>query len=203
LPGSERKKEISMSIVLPPLTTEAGVMARLLVNESMVPGLPHNPHYSEEQSLRGMRLMKVVIDNRLNHRPPASAGYLANLFNAPQASNYIDIIVSGQFAGFSRSGGTVQTSAGVTANIDAIVQEANQGKPGFYFRFVQNAITVANAPVVADEFAVLSPVGSIAILGRTYGWRTSGHGAPGPNFIAIPNGAIGGNQFFTLRSHAV
>ncbi len=190
-----------MPISLPPLSTEAGVIAHMLVNESMVPGIPHNPDYNEAQVLRGMRLMKVVLENRLNHRPPASSGYLPNLFGAPNAATLTDVIIGGQIAGFSRTGDMIHISPAVMAHINGIVNEANQGSPGYYFHHVQDAINVANAPVVADEFASLTTVGGIEVLGRTYGWRP--HGSPGPNFVAIPNGLIAGNQFYTLRSHAL
>jgi hypothetical protein len=189
----------SMPISLPPLSTEAGAVAHMLVNECNPPGIPHDPHYNEAETLRAMRLMKVVLDNRLNHRPPASSGYLPSMFGAPNATTLADVIIGGQIAGFSRSGGAIHVAPAVMAHINAIVNEANHGLPGAYFRHVQHAIDVANAPVVADEFASLSTVGGVSVLGRTYGWRP--HGSPGSNFVAIPNGLIQGNQFYTLLPH--
>jgi hypothetical protein len=193
-----------MPLSLPGLDTDAGVMARLFIAESMQPGIPHNSNYVEAECFRGMQLMRVVIDNRLIHRPGGASGYLATCFGDANASTPIDIVVaSGQFAGFSRTGGNVILSASISNTINGALQWANQGAPSWYYRFVTNAISVAQAAVPSDEFSAITQVGGISALGRTFGWRSSNQGSPGPNFLVIPGGSISGNQFFGLRSIAI
>src|SRR5207245_2355376 len=54
------------TIQLPDLNTDAGVVARLLIAESLTPAYSS---YNAAEVLRGMQAMKAVVNNRLRNNP--------------------------------------------------------------------------------------------------------------------------------------
>jgi hypothetical protein len=181
-----------MSVTLPDVNSDAGLLARLFLAEARNPG---HGSYNADDAARGMRSMKAVVHNRL-HRNPAQ-------FGAPGATSFLDIATApGQFHGFSKSAsGQLQIAADVSDRINTIVNNANSGPPGKYHAFVELAIQVAQSPV-DDPFTGVTSIGGIAVTGGAYGWRTEGSSSPGGNFVAIPvanGGVIAGNQFYTLK----
>jgi hypothetical protein len=177
------------TIQLPDLNTDAGVVARLLIAESLTPAYSS---YNAAEVLRGMQAMKAVVNNRLRNNPAQ--------FLAPGARTLTDIIVApNQFEGFSRnSAGQVVLSSKVQGQIQGALDLAKSNPSGLYGTFVSNAIKVANDPV-DDPFIALTTIGGVPVLPGAFGWKTVGSGSPGPRFIAIPGGIIGGNQFYALR----
>jgi hypothetical protein len=181
-----------VTIQLPPITTDAGVLSRLLIAESRTPAYQQ---YDEAQVRHGMDAMKAVVDNRLNNHPEQ--------FNAPHAATYTDIITApGQFHGFAKdSAGNVTLVPNVKARIDDVLTNANTGTPGKFYRFVEHAINVSNGDV-NDPFAGVTNIGGVPVTGGGYGWRTAGSTGPGGNLVLIPaqmGGVIQGNQFYALK----
>lgn len=180
-----------MSLSLPDVSTDAGVLARLLIAESRNPAAAN---YDAGDVNVGLFAMKSTVVNRLANDP--------SQFLAPGALNWTDIIVApGQFAGFSRNNGQLTIAPSVEARIQTVLQRANSGPPGPYAQFVQNVLNVV-ASDVADPFADLSQIGNTLVVGGSYGWRTAGSSEPGGRLVKIPesmNGTIAGNQFYTLR----
>ena len=182
-----------MPIQLPPITTVEGVVARLLIAECRTPA--DHLHYDEAQVLICMKAMKAVVHNRLHHHP--------ELFGAPNAANYIDIITApGQFHGFSKdASGNVVISPDVQHRIDDVLRLANTGAPGKFYRFVENAINVANGGI-NDPFAGVTNIGGVPVTGGGYGWRAASASDPGGKLIPIPasiGGVIQGNKFYALK----
>lgn len=145
--SSEAQDKKEDKIVLPDLQTDDGALVRLLLVESRNPGYSD---YDEAKALAGMKVMKAVVDNRLNHIP---TGYKLKDFVAEGATNYRDIITAKkQFAGFSKSSeGEVVITTGLEKNINEILMKANTGAPGKYHKFCKNALkVVADGP--EDQF---------------------------------------------------
>jgi hypothetical protein len=176
---------------LPDISTNAGVLARLIIAECENPGYDD---YNEPDGILSFRLMQAVVDNRLNHNP--------GQFGAPNATTYVDIITApNQFAGFSLSDdGKVVLSQSVSDRIDAVMSKANTGGPGPYLTFVQDILTQVNG-AVNDPLSGVTSINGTAVQGGTYGWRTAGSGDPGGLFFPVPEqlgGLLLGNQFYTL-----
>lgn len=195
--SSNAKETRADPIVLPDLQSDDGTLVRLLLVESRNPGYAD---YDEAKALAGMKAMKAVVDNRLNHVP---TGYSLKDFSAAGAKNYRDIITAkNQFDGFSKGAdGKVVLKASLETNLGEILKKANTGTPGKYHKFCKNALAVAGEPA-ADPFQDLTKIGDTPVTGRAYGWRTEGSGSPGNNFVAIPEkqgGLLLKNQFYTLK----
>jgi hypothetical protein len=176
--------------VLPDISTNAGVLARLIIAECENPGYDD---YTEADGKLSFRLMQAVIDNRLNNNP--------SQFGAPSASTYADIITApNQFAGFSSSASQVVLSQAVSDRIDAVMSKTNTGGPGPYLLFVQELLAQL-AGAVNDPLSGVTSINGTAVQGGTYGWRTAGSSDPGGLFFPVPTalgGLVLGNQFYTL-----
>lgn len=177
-------------IQLPDISTDAGVLCRLMIAECENPGYSD---YNESDGQLSFRLMQAVVSNRLNNNPAQ--------FGAPGARTQTDIITApNQFNGFSMSGGQAQISQSIADLINTVMANANAGSPGVYYQFVQDIIDRVNS-TVNDPFAGLTSINQTPVQGGTYAWRTVGSGDPGGRFFAIPataGGVILGNQFYTL-----
>ena len=161
-------------VQLAPENTNEGAMERLMLLETYSPARVGS--YNRNDSLRAMRLMRQVIENRL--RAPAR-------YSAAGAQDETDIITLGnQFANF---GDYPDLPASIKTNLVDILRIANAAKDArqpAYAQFVQDAITAATERVPA-----VGPVDTTAT-----GWRTTLHHSPGNNFRIITT--LQGNTFF-------
>lgn len=180
------------NVTLPDVNSDEGLIARLLIVESLH---PNRTGYEAAEVKKGMQAMKAVVDNRLKNHP--------GQFGAPNAKSYVDIVgAPNQFQGFSKDAhGKIVLSAPIQANLNEVVKTANMGKPGKYTAFVQNAIDVARAPV-SDPFKDVKKVGNQETRGGTYAWKQAGSPDPGGNFVAIPaaqGGVFAHTKFYALK----
>ncbi|WP_143275352.1 hypothetical protein [Bradyrhizobium canariense] len=181
-----------MPIQLPDISTDEGVLSRLIIAECQNPGYAS---YNQADGQFSFRLMQATVFNRLNNNP--------GQFGARGATTYADIITApAQFAGFSKSGGTVKLSAAVSSRIDDVMSKANSGAAGPYSQFVQDILAQVNG-AINDPLAAVTSIDGTAVETGVYGWRTSGSGSPGARYIAVPQqfgGLILGNQFYMLKA---
>lgn len=184
-----------MALELPPLTSDAGVLARMLIAESRN---PNSPGYDAAEVNRGLQAMKATVENRLRTNPAQ--------FNARDARTWTDIVTApGQWHGFSRgTRGDVVIAPDVARRVEDVVRIANTGAPGRFHAFVSSVLATVRDPA-RDPFAGLTSVGTppnaVRVLGGAFGWRTAGSSAPGGRFVAVPatsGGVVAGNQFYTL-----
>jgi hypothetical protein len=177
-------------IQLPDISTDAGILSRLIIAECENPGFSD---YNESDGQLSFRLMQAVIANRLSNNP--------GQFGAPGATSFADIITApNQFQGFTMSGGAVQLSQPVSDRIQAVMTNANTGAPGPFFQFVQDILNQVNG-AVNDPLSGVTSINGTAVQSGTFGWRTVGSGDPGGSFFPIPaafGGIVLGNQFYTL-----
>ena len=123
-------------IELSDISSDAGIIERVLLAEVM------SPAYSAYNEGKAKRVMKAIVNciyNRKNYPNP-------ELFGIPsQNPSVLDVVTApGQFAGFSLGAdGTLELSSSVEAHIQAILDSANQGVPGKYYRFVEAAKSIA------------------------------------------------------------
>ena len=158
-------------------STDPGAMERLFLLETADPA---QAIYSRTESIRAMRWMKRVVDNRL-------AAPRKSRFGEPaDATTETDIIsVGNQFAGF---GNYPTLDSSLAAKLYALLHIANLStdrRSVKYAAFVQDAITTATeaqAPV-GDRVANLAA------------WRTTGTRAPGGEFRL--HASLQGNDFYT------
>src|ERR1700733_2049146 len=109
-----------MPIQLPDITTDAGIVSRLIIAECENPGYSD---YNEADGQLSFRMMQATVYNRLNNNPTQ--------FGAPNAKTVADIITApNQFQGFSITNGTITLSDPVSSRIDAVMSNANAGTPG-------------------------------------------------------------------------
>ena len=162
-------------IALDPETTNAGAMERVMLLETYTPAKTGS--YVRDESLKAMRLMRQVIENRL--KAPARYG-------ARDAEDETDIIKLGnQFANF---GDYPDLPAALKNNLQDTLRLANapnDPRQGVYAQFVQDAITAAT-----EAMSPLSAVDHAAT-----GWRTAMRHSPGANFRIIAT--LQGNTFFS------
>jgi hypothetical protein len=186
-----------MSIQLPALSTEAGLLARVFIAENFTPF--DHAHYDEARVLACMRAQKAVLQNRLAHLDLDPVH-----FGAAGATTLTDIVLGTNpqaIAGFKRVPGGVEISAGVQKRINDVMTQANTGAPGKFFRFVTNAINTAQSPA-ADPFAALTVINGVKVHPGAYFWRTEGHAGPGGNTVEIPDnlgGLISHNRFYAIK----
>jgi hypothetical protein len=167
-----------MPIELPSITTDAGVVARLVIVENRT---PDHPQYNDEEVFKSMMAMWAVVHNRLYNHP--------ELFGAPHAANLIDIITApGQFHGFSRAAsGEVMISADLQHRIDEVLRIANTGAPGKYYQFIKKATEAAADHLPGlDPFRAIDNIDGVPVTGGGYGWRAANASDPGGRFIPIP-----------------
>jgi hypothetical protein len=162
-------------IDLPPLESDAGVIARLLLAESVEPGSA-----SLDVALESMRWMYRVLRNRLEFPDP-------RVFGITQKTIRGAITAAGQTAGFENY---PEIADEQRKHIDTIMKVANEGgdlRFNDYRRHVENALKVASGeiPLIADP----CPTG-------LYGWKTVGSRHPGENFVLYKEYA--GQKFYTL-----
>lgn len=147
--------------------SDAGALTRLLLVETYAPS---NPHYDREDSLKAMRLMRRVIENRL--LSPARYG-------APGATTDRDIVKLGnQFAGFRDY---PILSAGLSAKLHSLLTLRAHGDERVT-QFIDDAVTVA------------TEVGVIPAYLQVTAWRTQNSSSPGSNFHFVAS--LQGNDFY-------
>ncbi|CAI9121067.1 hypothetical protein [Brytella acorum] len=153
---------------LPPENTDAGALVRLLLLETIG---PLESSYNRDESLKAMRLMRQVVENRL--RTPAR-------YMAAGATSEQDIVRLGnQFAGFR----DYPTLPGLLAGKLAKLVSESARYPAVA-TFIRDAIEVVSAPTSGAASTTVAA------------WRTTGRGAPGRNFRLIGN--YQGNSFYEV-----
>jgi len=184
--------KIVSSIALPDENTEAGILARLLLAESISPGDEDN-YGDGEDVLRSMRLMRTVLENRIK-AAQASQALRSYVSCNPASMDFRGIIFANQcggneqvqFEGF-RNG---VIASGKLRNINFIVSNANEGSHlrfSLYRKHVEEAINIA-------EGANLS-AGALSSTSLLY-WRTLGSGKPTPH--SVLHTTLGGQEFYSL-----
>jgi len=193
---------------LPPASSAEGYIARLLINEVTFPG--EWGYCSEEDTKAAMEQMLLVLDGRLRRVPPP---YLQRHIAATSTDDIFDIItaggVRGQFDGFYRDANGRPTAVPrVEKRINNLIQIANRGQPGRFFRLLTHASDLTTNYVqkdttVDDRHAAVTTAQGAAATGGSFSWMTDKERFhPGGNFLRIEDhrqGSLGGNRFFTLR----
>lgn len=167
---------MSGSLSLAPVNTATGAFQRLFLAETLTPAWPT---YESADSLRAMRLMRRMVENRLR---------LGRQYGAPKgARTIIDVISSDrELRGF---GGYSVLLSAITQRVDESLRIDNAAKDRRspeYGGFVENAILASTE---------VSPPPEANIPNNVVGWRTIGRGSPGKN--DIPAAVAQGNTFFT------
>ncbi len=164
------------TIALDPQSTPAGLMERLFLHETMSPAYAA---YDRDDSLKAMRLMRQVLENRLLN---------ARYWGAPGATSVIDIItIRSQFGAF---GDYPDIPARFMSPVYAMVHLANTPSDQ---RSAANAQHVQDAITAATE---ANPPADVKIA-NLVAWRTAGHSSPGARFVAAVT--IQGNTFYTAE----
>jgi hypothetical protein len=185
--------------------TEAGYLARLLINEAAFPG--ERGWVSEEDSKDTMRSVLWVLRSRMGHVP---AGYTRKEVGGVDSAKLLDFVTAkGQCEGFGLDAAGKRTIAPrVEERVKYLLKLANSGsKPGRFAALINYAQDLAKRQCEGkiteeDLFEGLSTVGGVAVTGRAYSWMTGSDAYhPGGSFVKIPDslrGLLGGNRFFTL-----
>ena len=194
---------------LPPASSTDGYIARLLINEVTFPG--EWGYRSEEDTKAAMEQMLLVLDGRLRRVPPP---YLQRHIAATTTDNMFDVItaggVRGQFDGFYRDANGRPTAVPrVEKRIDRLLQIANRGEPGRFFRLLTHASDLAtnyavkDIMIINDRHAAITSAQGATATGGSFSWMTDKERFhPGGNFLRIEDhrqGSLGGNRFFTIR----
>ena len=166
-----------MAVQLDPEMTNAGAMERLMILETYTPA--RRGLYNREDSLKAMRLMRQVIENRL--KAPSH-------YSAKGAANETDIIKLGnQFANF---GDYPDLPSRLKLNLITALRIANSpGDPSnaAYVQFIEDAITAATE--------ITSPLDARYV--NATAWRTINQHSPGANFSILAT--LQGNTFFSTH----
>ena len=185
------------------ISTPAGYLARLLINEAAFPG--ERGYVSEMDTKAAMLSILWVLHS---HVP---TGYSQKQICAVNSDDILEVITApNQCEGFFRNAdGQPDVEPRVTVRLANLLRIANGGEaPGRFAGLLNFAQGLANAYLAggipgADRYAGLTVVNRLAVTGRAYAWMTDqDFYDPGGNFVMIPDslhGALGGNRFFTLR----
>ena len=162
---------------LDPASTDAGAMERLFLLETADPS---KSYYSRTDSLKAMRWMKQVIDNRL-------AAPRKSRFGEPADAKTEKAIVAvgNQFAGF---GDYPRLNADFEAKLETLTRLASGPKgarSAKYAGFLADAITAATEASPPAE----------ARITNLAAWRTAGSGSPGGDFKLVA--VLQGNSFYS------
>lgn len=186
--------------------TDAGYLARVLINEAAFPG--ERGYVGEEDTRDTMRSVLWVLHARKDYVP---AGYTRKEVGAVDSGNLLDFVTARkQCEGFGVDAAGKRTVAPrVEQRIAYLLRIANSGgKPGRFAGLINYAQDLATRYFSGkfseeDLFAGLKSVGGVKVTGRAYSWMTGQdlyH--PGGSFVKIPDaqrGLLGGNRFFTLE----
>jgi hypothetical protein len=178
-------------ITLPPENTDAGILARVLLAESLSP--ERDAYGDGEDVLKAMRKMRIVLENRLK-AAQASTALKSYVACTPATMDFRGIIFANQCGkkqeiqinGFVGN----RIHAEVLKTINGMVSNANNGiyqKFKLFRRHVEEAIDVATGLNLDNK-----PLSSASLL---Y-WRTKD--ASTPSNWAILREAIAEQQFYSL-----
>ena len=164
-------------VKLDPASTDAGAMERLFLVETRD---PTRPDYDREQSLKAMRWMKQVVDNRL-------AAPRKSRFGEPSdATSETDIISVGrQFQDF---GNYPTLPTRLASKLDLILNIAASAKDprgAKYLGFVQDSITAATEKAQPTQ----------ARVANLAAWVTQASAPPQGDFKFYSS--LQGNDFYT------
>ncbi len=164
-------------IALDPETSNAGALERVLLAETAAPSAAI---YDAGESLRAMRFMRQVIENRLR---------FGHAYGAPRgATTEIDVIsVGSQFEGFGRY---PKLPPHIAKNISESLHIANarhDRRAADYATFISNAILAATEA---------SPPADARIPANVVAWKTKDAESPGPNYVLV--GTAQGNDFYAV-----
>ncbi len=194
---------------LPPISSQPGYLARLLINETPFPG--EKGYISVKNTQAAMVQILWVLHGRIHHIPN---GYRQEHIAAIRTTNIFDVItaggVRGQCDGFFRDNREgLAAVPRVDERIQYLLQIANSGgRPGKFSELVNFAQGLASRYIdggirEADRFAGIYQIRNTFVTGKGYSWMTDrDYYSPGGKFIKIPNemsGSLGGNRFFTLE----
>ncbi len=188
--------------------SQAGYLARLLLNEVPFPG--EKGWVSEAETKSAMTQILWVLHSRIAHIPD---GYAQTELATVKTKSIIDVItaggVHGQCDGFYRnSRGAPAMVSRIPKRLNNLLRISNTGQPGRFARLINYAQELSTAYFKggikeADKFAGISRVGATPVTGRAYSWmqdRDRYH--PGGDYVKIPDskkGSLGGNRFSTLK----
>ena len=162
---------------LHPESTDAGAMERMFLLETAD---PTRPDYNQADSLKAMRWMKQVVDNRLAAPKKSRFGEPSN------ATTETDIIsVGNQFAGFGDYPELSGAFKSKLALVLHLANTANDPRNADYAGFVANAIQAATEVQPPTEARVTNLAA----------WRTGTSRSPGGDFKLYQT--LQGNTFYT------
>ncbi|QCP52875.1 hypothetical protein FAZ95_27570 [Trinickia violacea] len=168
---------------LPPVATDTGMLARMLISENAGP--EHRRFVNLNEAREAMQWMVVVLRNRLElgARHFAAGQHASTLEALIKAPNQVD--------GFEKypNIGTLQQRL-----IDKALKNANDGTHRLneqYRDFIETVLAVARGELRSADPC---PTG-------LYAWRTRGEKSPGGNFVKFTT--KGGQDFYTLTSDFV
>ena len=172
--------EVVPRMELPDLNTEEGAIARMLIAENITPD-DSQGRYKEEDSLKAMQWMLIVLENRRAFSHP-------HLLQVPSNSASLTSII--------RNGGVVQgfkdypdLGGEQKRTIDSVRERANIGTDRKFLQYrsyMKNAISVAQREKVG-----IDPCPT-----KLYAWVKADSRSPGSNFVKFQTFA--GQDFYTL-----
>jgi hypothetical protein len=168
---------VSNKLALPAKNKTEGIVARLLLAETSTPA---HSKYTLADAVTCMERMVLVLNNRLKNPSQfaATGKTIEDIISAP-----------GQFAGFEAY---PKNYAKVIPRLQGIIDRANDNTLPNQ-RAYQDHLTEAIRLATAHASPITDPSTTELI-----GWRTAGHGSPGPNFIAFDPPLLG-IQFFQRK----
>lgn len=164
-------------VELDPEATVAGALERVLLAETASPSALI---YDPGESLKAMRFMRQVIENRLK---------FGHAYGAPRgAKSEIEVIsVGAQFEGF---GSYPKLPPNISKNIReslAIANAKHDHRSAEYIVFVNNAVLAATE---------VSPPVDARIPANVVAWKTKDAASPGPKYVFA--GSAQGNDFYAV-----
>jgi hypothetical protein len=202
-------------IKLDDLNTDNGCVQHLLLAETLGPA---SNKYDFDDLKIVVRAMKSVILNRKKLKKN-------NIFCSKNASTIRDYICapvsnegcqSKQFEGFELTSGEIVITKKISDRINEMLTIANSSSDSRkqkYSEHIKEIIAVSKETETKDPYSDIPlTIDDVSVLSGVYGWRTSGEGTGGGNYVKIPkkkvpyvhpDGDLQGIQFLTIKTNSL
>lgn len=168
---------------LPAQDSELGILTRMLILETAG---PEHPNYAGAAEARqSMQWMIRLLRNRLEAGPHHFSNKPSEAANLAVTSMTDVVKISGQVEAFPRYPNLPDKKVALIKRTLDLANDATQGRFPAYRELLENAISVAGSPPIADPCPT-----------KLYGWKTQGAPSPGRNFKYFRS--LGGQDFYTL-----
>lgn len=166
--------------------TDAGLIALMLINETIAPG---NPGYDASEAQTAMKALRAIVENR--KVDPGT-------FSSRSSSTRDIIITPASKCQFDKFCGSISNTA--INHAKEVLVPLYKLKMDEYKTYYESLFTAAESSSADDPYKATTKIGDVNIESGSFAVFRSG-GNPGGSFVRFPDGQdISGQDFFGLKT---